>query len=356
MYNYDSLKSNEELWDLFVKKEEYNPEFLDEHQRFPHYLSKHRNVFEPIVSTYLVRSGLKIDYPREKKFAVCLTHDIDSVYFPIIGIGNEILQTLLNAKLGKAGKMAITNSGRLLLSPFDKSKNPAHNFEEIINLEKKYGAKSSFYFLQSDKHDGNRFIGCNIDRLKDELRIITENGWEVGLHGGYDTYIDQDRIKREKDKLENAAGKKVIGYRNHFLRFKIADTWELLKTAGFKYDTTFGYTDCVGFRNGMCHPFKPFNLNTGKYIDIWEIPLTIMDKTLLNYMQLDEATSWEVAKRLIDTVEEHNGVITILWHNTSMRGAKGEFYERMLQYCYEKNAWMTSAEDIWMNVSGENDR
>ena len=95
-------------------------------------------------------------------------------------------------------------------------------------------------------------------------------------------------------------------------------TWELLRTAGFKYDTTFGYADCVGFRNGMCHPFQPFNLNTDQYIDIWEIPLTIMDKTLLSYMELDMATSWEITKRLIDTTEELGGVITVLWHNTSM--------------------------------------
>jgi hypothetical protein len=41
------LKQNKELWDLFTRREEYNPPILDQYGRFPYYLSKHRNVFEP---------------------------------------------------------------------------------------------------------------------------------------------------------------------------------------------------------------------------------------------------------------------------------------------------------------------
>jgi hypothetical protein len=38
--------------------------------------------------------------------------------------------------------------------------------------------------------------------------------------------------------LESVLEKEVVGFRNHFLRFRIPDTWELLSKAGFKYDTT----------------------------------------------------------------------------------------------------------------------
>jgi len=86
-------------------------------------------------------------------------------------------------------------------------------------------------------------------------------------------------------KLEKVLGKKIVGYRNHYLKFKVPETWGLPKEAGFKYDTTLGYADCVGFRNGMCHPFKPFDLNINSYINILEIPLIIMDRTLFDYMK-----------------------------------------------------------------------
>ena len=45
----EKLKQNEELWDLFTKKEEYNLTFSDQYDRFPYYLSSQRNVFDPKV-------------------------------------------------------------------------------------------------------------------------------------------------------------------------------------------------------------------------------------------------------------------------------------------------------------------
>ncbi|MDD4330975.1 MAG: hypothetical protein PHU28_01340, partial [Methanosarcinaceae archaeon] len=71
---FEKLKENRELWELFTKREEYAPVSTDKYERFPYYLSTHRNVFEPEVSRFLVENGLKPEYPDGKKFAVCLTH------------------------------------------------------------------------------------------------------------------------------------------------------------------------------------------------------------------------------------------------------------------------------------------
>ena len=73
------LKQNKELWELFTGRREYNSPILDRYQRFPHYLSKHRNILEPEVSKFLIDDGLNLEYPEDRKFAVCLTHDIDFI-------------------------------------------------------------------------------------------------------------------------------------------------------------------------------------------------------------------------------------------------------------------------------------
>lgn len=333
------LKQNKELWNLFTKKEEYNPQILDQYGRFPYYSSRHRNVFEPEVSKFLIENGLnlEIEYPEGKKFAVCLTHDIDFVYFSKLSIAYNTAKSLAHGQIKSAFKLLFKN--------MYKKWNPWWNFKDIMALEEKYGAKSSFYFITSSKNIDNR-INYNIEDLENELGEILDGGWEVGLHGGYYAYNSIDEIKNEKKKLEDVLGKKVIGYRNHFLRFKVPDTWSLLEKVGFKYDTTFGYADTVGFRNGMCHPFKPFNLSTNEEINILEISLNIMDGTLFDYMNLDMEGAWEITKLLIDTVEKYNGVITILWHNTEMVDEKLKLYEKILKYCYEKGAWMTSGEEI----------
>jgi len=336
---FEKLKENEELWDLYTRKEEYDPAFRDRYERFPYYMSSHRNIFEPRVSKFLIENGLEPQYPDGKKFAVCLTHDIDAVYpdklYPIIGS----LKALAIGKLTEAMKTPFCRVNRKW--------NPCWNIREIVKLEANYDAKSSFYFLALNPEETD--FNYNIKDLESELGFISDSGGEVGLHGGHESYNSLEDLKEKKSRLEEVLGKRIIGYRNHFLRFRVPDTWELLSKAGFKYDTTFGYPDCAGFRNGMCHPFKPFNLNTGQQTDILEIPLVIMDRSLFrDYMRLDVKKAWECSKHLINTVERYNGVITILWHNnTCIEGENLKYYEKVLEYCAEKNAWITSGEEIY---------
>ncbi|MCD5401167.1 polysaccharide deacetylase family protein, partial [candidate division NPL-UPA2 bacterium] len=260
----ETLKQNENLWELFAKREEYNSPILDQYDRFPYYLSIQRNILEPDVSRFLLENGLEVEYPKGKNFAVCLTHDIDAIYpYP------SRLSTIYNAsKSLKEGQFK--DAFKILFSNINKKWNQLWNLKDIMVLEEKYEAKSSFYFLALNEKD--RDFNFKVEDLEQELRHIVENGWEVGLHGGHKAYNNLDEIVKEKERLEKVLGKKVVGYRNHYLRFRVPETWELLSKVGFKYDTTFGYADCVGFRNGMCHPFKPFNLNTNKEINILEIP------------------------------------------------------------------------------------
>jgi len=103
-----------------------------------------------------------------------------------------------------------------------------------------------------------------------------------------------------------------------------------------------------GFRNGMCHPFKPYDLEEEKEVNILEIPLTIMDGSLFK-MSFEEA--WEKIKRLVDETEKNAGVITILWHNTTFDeifwSKWSKLYIKILQLLKERRAWMTAAEDIY---------
>ena len=335
----EKLKQNEELWDLFTKKEEYNLTFSDQDDRFPYYLSCQRDVFDPKVSRFLVENGLRPEYPEGKKFAVCLTHDIDFTYPAKMYTIVETAKAVAKGNLVDAVKMPF--------SSISKRYNPYWNFREIMDLEAKYNSKSSFYFLALNP--GEKDFNYKIENLEAELKFISDHGWEVGLHGGYESYNSLEDLKEKKQRLERVLGKQVIGYRNHYLRFKVQDTWELLSKAGFKYDATFGYSDCAGFRNGLCHPFRPYNLNTEKQIDILELPLIIMDRTLLkDYMRLDFKKAWELIKRLIDKVEQCNGVVTTLWHNNMLAEEQyRKLYENLLEYVSSKNAWISSGEEVF---------
>jgi len=337
---YKILQKDPEMWDLFTRKEEYNASFYDQFERFPYYVSTNRNIFEPRVSKYLTEHGYHVDYPEEKPFAVCLTHDIDEVYTSLIKKKDAAEKYL------RAGSFPEFMQS---LSMMRSKKLPLWNFNDILAVEETYGAKSSFYFMAENA--GEQDYTYQIEDCGSVLGDIVDHGCEVGLHGGHSSYSNPEEMRSKKERLEKILHKKVIGYRNHYLRFKVPDTWEYLHEAGFLYDVTFGYADCVGFRNGMCHPFKPFNLSTGKPIEILEIPLSIMDCTFDFYMKLDTRRAWELSKNLIDTVKKYNGVLTLLWHNIYFFGNQRKFYEQLLKYCAEQNAWMTSGEEIfkWVN-------
>jgi peptidoglycan/xylan/chitin deacetylase (PgdA/CDA1 family) len=333
----EKIKENQYLWNLFSCKEEYDPIITDKYGRCPHYASNNRDVFEPIVSEYLVNNGFDHDYPDGHKFALCITHDIDVVYENI-----SLNKSLKSVKSIKSGKIREGLKSAFEI-PFKKE--PWWNFHEIVEIEKQYGAKSTFFCMAINK--GELDWNYNIVDLAHELSKLLDDGWEVGLHGGHSAFKDPTKMCNERVALEKVLNRKIIGYRNHFLRFLVPNTWEALSKYGFKYDSTYGYADCIGFRNGMCHPFRPYNRITEKPIDIMEIPLNLMDGTLFDsYMRLDPDAAWQISKRIIDNAEKCGGVITILWHNTQMYGDSLKLYNKILDYCHQKKAWLTSGEEI----------
>lgn len=326
------------LWDLYTLKDEY----LREDACKSFYLRENpRKLLEPVVSRQMHDSGYRLELPENKPFAVCLTHDIDDIYPPI---HHRALASIYHLRKWDMGGLR-----REIFWKKDREGSYSYrNFREIMQIEDRYGAKSSFYVLATDRNiQPSRLY--DVEVLERELGQIADAGWEVGLHGGYYSYDSAEAIRKEKQRLEKVLGRSVYGYRNHWLCIKVPDTWQHLAAAGFRYDSTVGYNDVPGFRNGMCYPFKPFNINSGSEIDIVEIPLAIMDCSLLgSYKSLSGA--WETAKRLIDTVARYNGVITILWHNyvfaAAYRSDLKLLYEKILGYCHDKNAWITTGKEI----------
>jgi len=269
-----------------------------------------------------------------------LTHDVDFVYptWTETFFAAAELMLRMNPKRGAWRVLTRLRKG--------KSSSPYRTFETITKIEAGYGAKSSFYFKATPTATlVDRFY--DLADLRGDFATITDAGSEIGLHlGGY-SFDSLPQIASEKERLEKALGRRTAGVRIHTLRFSVPDTWRMLARAGFEYDTTFGYPDMPGFRNGMAHPFTPYDMELQKDIDILEIPLTIMDKTLMNS---GFRKAPDIVSRLITATERNKGVITILWHNNRFdelyRTTWIRLYERILATLERRKAWMTSAEEI----------
>jgi len=344
---YNELKKNPELWDLFTKKEEYFPKKLDEHGRFQFKSSKHKEVLHPTISEYLINQGFKFEYPENKKFAIVLTHDVDDIFVK----NKHILLSLFHLPKNRD----VNNVVQMFKGRINKEKTPYLNFKKIIEIEKKYDASSSFYFLATSQDIFG--VKYNLEDVREKINYLIDENCEIGLHTGYYSYNSLEKIKNEKNKLEKIVGNKILGARNHVLRFRTPESWALLSSAGFGYDTSFGYHDMIGFRNGMCHPFKPYDLNENREIDILEIPLNVQDMTFLMHFKISPKERWQYVKNLIDTVKQFNGVLTILWHNWTfcLPASYGglfnkewtKLYEKILNYGYKNDAWLTNCKEVY---------
>ncbi len=332
-----SIRQDQRLWDLFTKKEEYSYQG-DRYKRFSYQQSAYKDVFFPEVSQWLQEKELHGEYPDNKQFAICLTHDVDDMQPTARQL---LLSGFTEFKQGHIGR------ARDFLLHTEKVESPLENLKTIIRLEEAHQARSAFYFL-AEKRDLKR-PRYDIEEYHAELCYPLEQGWEVGLHGSYYIFNDVASLRSQKEKIERIIHQKIPGFRYHYLQFTVPDTWLALSSAGFRYDTTFGYHDMSGFTNGVCHPFHPFNRNTDQPIDIIEFPLVLMDETLFNTVPSVEK-AWALTKQLIDITEKFHGVMTICWHNDVFKlphkQERMRLYKKILEYGNARKALLTSPETL----------
>lgn len=295
-------------------------------------------VLNPKLSEYIHQNGFNPTYKDGKRFAVCLSHDIDFLFEP--KNKNSFLISTIETIKRRKWKEVSYNFNNLI----GKMQHPSWVLDKLIELEIKSNLKSSYYFLSLQQ--GEEDYNYSIDSVKKYFPILESYGCEIGLHGGHAAYNNVNKIQSERRLLESVYGKSVIGYRNHYLRFKTPDTWHHLKQLGFEYDTTFGYPDQIGFRNGMCYPFRPYDAQKEQYIDILELPLLVMDVTFFKYMGLDVDNSFRLFMKVFNDVKRLNGVLTIVWHNNCYAGDHRLLYDKIF-------AVIQQADDAWIATSKE---
>lgn len=281
-----------------------------------------------------------IIWPDNKKFAVCLTHDVDRI--------RKTYQYITQVK----------KANYLQVRQLFKFRNPYWGFPAIMRIEDKFGVRSTFFFMQESKkisllRPKQWVLSAGKYKFDDKkvckiIQLLHRNGWEIGLHGSYDSYKNENSLREEKKELEDVLGAEVIGIRQHYLNLEIPKTWRIQQRVGFLYDASFGFRDRVGFRDERYLPFHPFDDS------FLEIPLIIMDSALfLNYDS--EGVIWKECLSLIEKVEKQKGLLTVLWHQRVFN--EREFpgwsvvYEKIIKECKRRNAYFGTCKDIfnlWM--------
>ncbi len=249
---------------------------------------------------------------RYPQFYASLSHDVDNVSSKGIWILAAYAYRLFRSICRFDVKLFFPQLKHLMRKVFS-SDNLRLNFEVYVDIEKNHNAKSSFYFITGKR--GRYGARYDLNKLRDVIHYLQKSRWGVGLHTNFYSFDKWKEIKKEREALENIFGDKIFGSRNHYLRFGVPHSWSQLVKAGIKYDSSLGYPDASGFRAGIAYPFFPYDLERDEILPVIEIPLAVMDSTLIEVMSLTKENTLDGVKKLIDHVAKVNGVITILWHS-----------------------------------------
>lgn len=283
----------------------------------------------------------RIEFPSGKKFGICLTHDVDRIDKKWWHCIYYFMKTKRFYHI------------KTLLTKWKN--NPYWNFDKIMALEDRYGVRSTFFFLNETKKLellnpktyplSLGYYDINDPNVVNIIRELDENGWEVALHGSYDSYKNEDLLLKEKKTLEKILGKKVIGVRQHFLNLDIPNTWQIQKEVGFKYDASFGFRDRVGWRDRKYLPFRPFEED-----DFLVIPLTIMDVALeRSSKSLKEAV--EKVEAILKYAERRGCLVTVLWHQRVFNEKEfpgwSKIYEKIIREGIRKQAWFGTCREVY---------
>ena len=271
----------------------------------------------------------------DHSFALCLTHDVDRPY-----------------KTYHAAYYALRDRDPEHLRSLLPGTNSFWTFDRIMEIEDELGVRSAFYFLSEQDlfrerppqewvtKDGWRLFGgrYSVDdrRIVDLIHELDAGGWEVGLHGSYESSTDPDRLADEKRTIERVLDEPIVGGRQHYLKLSIPKTWHHHADLGLKYDTSLGSSDDYGFQNGYSIQ-RPFD------DEFVVFPLTIMELALPN-VETDIEGAWEECERLLEEAADNGAVMTILWHPRFFSELDfpnyAELYGRIIERAQELGGWV----------------
>jgi peptidoglycan/xylan/chitin deacetylase (PgdA/CDA1 family) len=304
-------------------------------------------------------------WPDGKPFVVSVTHDVDMV---------STASTPAQALRGIRRKLTTVESRqgrerivRLLLADgqahywrLARTPPTAGSLERCFELELERGIRGTYFFSvypagRSSAYDclyrlDDPCLFRGRQRTISELvTILAAEGAEIGLHGSFASALDGDRLAEERTALERATGLAVTTTRQHFLRWDVRATPRAQERAGLAVDSSVGFNRNVGFRAGTSLPFRLFDLEQDRPLDVLELPLLLQDGPLLapDGLALDVPLARRLTAQLLDTVAEVGGVATVLYHPNSLADPDFlELYRFTLDYALESDAWVAPLGEV----------
>jgi hypothetical protein len=309
---------------MLTRWEEYVIKDRDIHERFPSKCSlayQKKFLSRPIVNEYteviwhwLSELGIR-QKRKERKFKFINTHDIDRIYLFENNI--DFIAKPIKALLVDKTISSLVHHAKLSFQSF-QGKDPYLSFDYFMDSSERYNIKSHFFFMatkEKTKYDN----GYNISdaTIKKIIKNIIDRGHTIGIHPSYHTLNNPNKLYSEINSLRETSQSDIICGRQHYLRFKLPNTWGNWNNNKMQWDSSLAYPEQEGFRCGVCYSFSVFDILTRKKLKLKEKPLIIMDATLQGVKKLSPDATNKVIHYYYSKVKKYSGDFVFLWHNSS---------------------------------------
>lgn len=210
------------------------------------------------------------------------------------------------------------------LNDIDKN-NPYQNIPEIMDIEEEFGLRSTFFFRACNEslHPPPPY---DLEDYGSDIRSMVLGGWEVGLHSDFISHDNFERLVREKEWLEDVSKTRIKGNRTHntIPEEQQGSLLGNLKELDFEYDSSVVFD-----RGRLTRRDFAFYRHNGMKV----FPITLMD-TLVFHTIENETDVVKIVKNAVDTCEQlpSKRVMTIVWHNCSLKMRFGRKYRDVLEY------------------------
>lgn len=248
------------------------------------------------------------------KHIVLPSHDIDYCYTTSVSASVRLLKNaLLSVRPYRNAGFFVDSArqfGKLLQGTRVGNYLPA-----LLQNMEALGVRSTFFAVA--RHGHRRDPNYQLAMIAESLRDANRRGFSIGVHGSYSSAFEARTLAKEVGDLSRELGQCPLGGRQHWLRF---DGYEELfgevARAGLRFESSLGFPEHAGFRNGAAFPFPPYNFRTEAPYDFLEVPLVLMDGAL----EAESRNSHENPQAIADEVLGESrrwgwGGISILWHN-----------------------------------------
>ncbi len=296
-------------------------------------------------------------WPDGRRFAVCLTHDVD-----LISERSTPRQAARHAWAGRdrggLGRIAgpPVRLARAVRTGIARVPSARETLERSAALEADRGATASYLFTVPPAGGPGRYdcVYAPDDpclfrgerrRVADVMRALAADGFDVGLHGSYEAGLRPGALAAERASLERATGLEITTTRQHLLHWDVRSTPRLQEAAGLRVDSSLGFNRDVGFRAGTSLPFRHFDVAMRERLGLLQVPLVAQDASLLDSWGrgLDAPKASEIVTQLLDRAAELGTAATLVFHPDKLvRPGWLALYEHALDHAAERGAWLTS--------------